>query len=102
MIYEQNSFDYQMNKAAFREMIDIVPMTRPERKALRIWVNTGNDLSDNPWNYRDSDGLPMDYLQAYRLRFGYHSGPWDHWKGPDTHICWDETCNRFIPSDDFC
>ena len=64
MIYERNSLDYQMNKAAFREMLDIVPMTIPEWNALRIWVNTGNGLSDNPWNYRDSDGLPMDYLQA--------------------------------------
>ena len=48
MIYEQNSFDHQMNKTAFREMVDIVPMTRSERNAFRIWVNTGKDLSSNP------------------------------------------------------
>ena len=36
MIYERNSFDYQMNRAAFREMLDIVPMTRPFRQSVEL------------------------------------------------------------------
>ena len=102
MMYDRNSFDYQMNLEAFREMDNIVPMTKPERDALRKWVNRGNDLAVNPWDYLDSDGLPLNYLQAYRLKFGYHSGPWDYWKGPDTQPRWDENRNCFIRAEDFC
>ena len=102
MTYDRNSFEYEMNQAAFHEMDNFIPMTRPERDALRRWVNAGNDLAVNPWNYLDSEGLPINYLQAYRLKFGYHYGPWDYWKGPDTLLCWDETRNCIIPSEDFC
>lgn len=62
----------------------------------------GNDLAVNPWDYLDSEGLPIGYLQAYRLKFSYHHGPWDYWKGPDTQLFWDETCNCFISPEDFC
>lgn len=102
MTYDRNSFEYQMNQAAFHEMDNFVPMTKPERDALKRWVKEGNDLAVNPWDYLDSEGLPIGYLQAYRLKFGYHHGPWDYWKGPDTQLFWDETCNCFISPEDFC
>lgn len=76
MTYDRNSFEYQMNQAAFHEMDNFVPMTKPERDALKRWVKEGNDLAVNPWDYLDSEGLPIGYLQAYRLKFGYHHGPW--------------------------
>ena len=102
MTYDRYSYEYQMNLAAFFEMDYIVPMTKPERDSLRKWVREGNDLAVNPWDYLDSEGLPLNYLQAYRLRFGYNNGPWDYWKGPDTQPRWDENRNCFIRAEDFC
>ena len=102
MRYGKNSIDYQINVEAFHEMENCVPMTKPERDALRNWVKKGYDLDTNPWNLFDSADLPLIYLQAYRLEFGYSSGPWDYWKGPDTQTYWDESRKCFIPKDEFC
>ena len=102
MRYGKNSIDYQINVEAFHEMEHCVPMTTPERDALRNWDKKGYDLDPNPWNLFDSDDLPLNYLQAYRLEFGYSSGPWDYWKGPDTQTYWDESRKCFIPKDEFC
>ena len=102
MKYDKKSCDYQVNMEAFHEMDKCVPMTKPERDALRIWVKKGYDLDTNPWDYLDSDGLPLNYIQAYRLEYGYFSGPWDYWKGPEHQTYWDDTLKYFIPKDDFC
>ena len=100
MIYDRKSIDYQVNMEAFHEMDECVPMTKPERDAVRSWVKGGHELESNPWDFYDSDGYPLNYLQAYRLKFGYSSGPWDSWKGSDP--LWDETLKGFISKDDFC
>ena len=76
---DKDSIDYQVNLVALQEMEEVVPMTLRERCCLRKWVRQGNDVESNPWNYMDSDGTPLNYLQAFRIRFGYSSGPWDYW-----------------------
>lgn len=75
MKYDKKSCDYQVNMEAFHEMDKCVPMTKPERDALRIWVKKGYDLDTNPWDY---------------------------WKGPEHQTYWDDTLKYFIPKDDFC
>ena len=101
MRYPKKSIDYQINMEAFHEMDDCVPMTKPERDALRQWVRKGFDLESNPWNYEDIDGMPLNYLQAYRLEFGYSSGPWDNWKGR-THSFIGMICvTAFFPKTNF-
>lgn len=102
MRYEKKSDDYVINMEAFHEMDEVVPMTKPERDALRNWVKKGYDIETNPWDYHDSDDYPLNYLQAYRLKYGYSSGPWDYWKGPDTQSYWDDEHKCFISKDDFC
>lgn len=102
MIYDRNSIDYQVNLEALHEMEDSVPMTIRERKFLRKWVKKGHEIDSNPWDYADSDGMPLNYLQAFRLEFGYSSGPWDYWKGPDSQPLWDDNLKCFISKDDFC
>lgn len=90
--------DYQTNKAELEDMENYVPMTLRERTAIRCWVRTGHNIDSNPWGYRDSSGELMNYLQAYRICFGYTRGPWDYWYGeemyscPDNdHDCWEES-----------
>ena len=87
MRFEKKSIDYQLNMEAFYEMDECVPMTKSERNALRSWVKQGNDIETNPWEFADSDGWPLNYLQAYRLKHGYSSGPWDYWKGLKINLC---------------
>jgi hypothetical protein len=77
MIHDKNSIDYHINKAELEDMEIYVPMTLRERTAIRSWVKRGNTIESNPWEYRDSSGELMNYLQAYRIRFGYIRGPWD-------------------------
>ena len=101
MRFPRDSFDYKINLESFREMEDCVPMTLPERNALRRWVNKGYDLESNPWNSADEFGHPLNYLQAYRLEFGYSSGPWDNWRGPEDQFYWDEVKNIFKPQDNY-
>ncbi len=102
MRYDRTSDEYQINWEAFHEMDEVVPMTKPERDELRRWVKKGNDIESNPWNFIDSDGYPLNFLQAYRLQNGYSSGPWDFWKGPEYQPYWDDATKSFIPKDDFC
>ncbi len=82
MMHDKHSIDYQINLYALHEMEEVVPMTLHERNHLRSWVRSGHEIDSNPWNYLDSDGMPLNYLQAFRLEFGYTAGPWDAWKGP--------------------
>lgn len=101
MRYPKHSIDYEINLESFREMEMVVPMTKPERTALRRWVKKGHDLETNPWNSRDADGEFLNYLRAYRLEYGYSSGPWDTWKGPDTQWYWNPSTHSFSPEDEF-
>lgn len=101
MIYDKDSVDYQINIWSLREMEEIVPMTLFERKCLRRWVRSGHDLESNPWDYLDSDGMPLNYLQAHRIKYGYASGPWDSWKGPEYQTLWSEELKRFLRKDEF-
>ena len=79
MIYDKKSIDYQINKETLREMEEDVPMTLSERNALRKWVKYGHEVESNPWDYYDSDGYMMNYLQAYRIKFGYIGCPFLIW-----------------------
>ena len=101
MTFEKNSFDYHMNMEAFREMDELIPMTRSERDALRIWVKNGHDIETNPWNLSDSDGWPLNYLQAHRIKNGYSSGPWDDWKGSDHQTLWYPSKKSIILLEDY-
>lgn len=98
---DKDSIDYQVNLVALQEMEEAVPMTLRERRCLRKWVYKGNEVESNPWNYMDSDGMPLNYLQAFRIRFGYPSGPWDYWKGSDIELLWDEQRHCFLSRDKF-
>lgn len=77
------SVDYQINLETLREMEDLVPMTLHERNAIRKWVHSGHDPESNPWGYFDADGESVNFIEAFRLEFGYAEGPWDFWKGRD-------------------
>ena len=57
---DKDSIDYQVNLAALQEMEEAVPMTLRERRCLRKWVLKGNEIESNPWNYMDSDGMPLN------------------------------------------
>lgn len=102
MRYDKHSIDYQVNLDALHEMEKCVSITKPERDAIRTWVRKGYELESNPWNYLDSDGMLLNYLHAYRLHYGYSSGPWDDWRGPDTQTYRDDTRKCFIPKEEFC
>ncbi len=80
MIYQEDSYEYKMNRAAFLEMEAVVPMTSIERSQFRRWILNGHDLDSNPWDYCELDGSPMNYLKALRVRCGYSHGPWDSWE----------------------
>ena len=80
---DRHDADFQFNLCALKEMERLIPMTLPERRALRKWVYSGHEPETNPWGYYDTDGLLMNYIQAYRLELGYAMGPWDYWKGPE-------------------
>lgn len=81
MIADRRSMEYQTNLAELHEMEFSVPMTAPERTSIRKWVKAGHEIESNPWDLRDSDGCQLNYLQAFRLEYGYSFGPWDAWKG---------------------
>ena len=80
MIYQQDSFEFKANRAAFLEMEKVVPMTSLERSSFRHWILNGHDLDSNPWRYFEPDGSPMNFLKAHRIRYGYSHGPWDSWE----------------------
>ena len=100
ILYTKDSIDYQINLCALHEMEDLVPMTRMERFHLRKWVRSGHEIESNPWQYLDSDGIPLNYLEAYRLEYGYSSGPWDNWKGPEHQTYWCSQHNCYIKKDE--
>lgn len=102
MKIDKKSVDYQLNMEALREMEEIVPMTLHERNAIRRWVHQGHDVESNPWDYRDGDGLHINFLQAFRLEYGYSSGPWDYWKGPLSNPLWNNELKCFISIEDYC
>lgn len=102
MKIDKQSIDYQINLLALDEMEDIVPMTRNERRCIRKWVRSGHEIESNPWNYMDSDGYPLNYLQAFRLEYGYPGGPWDYWKGPGEQLLWDDDRKCFISREELC
>lgn len=101
MKYTKDSIDYRLNLEAFHEMEQVVPMTLYERNALRHWAQSGYDIDSNPWDFLDEYGYPLNYLQAYRLEYGYSSGPWDFWRGPDAEFYWNNVQNRFLPEDEY-
>lgn len=100
MIYDKDSTDYEVNFFALQEMEECVPMTLKERQAVRTWVAKGHELESNTWHYTDCDGYELNYLQAYRIHYGYYSGPWDYWKGSDYNPLWDEQDNCFRTKDE--
>ena len=61
--------EHEVNIEELNEMEDFVPMTRPERTRLRRWVYSGQSVRKNPWNYKDKDGYPMNYLDALHRRY---------------------------------
>lgn len=99
MIFDKHSIDYQLNLEALREMESLVPMTVSERTAIRSWVKQGHEPESNPWDYTDSDNLPLNFLQAYRIEYGYVSGPWDYWNGPEADALWNEELKTFTQRD---
>lgn len=101
MKYPRNSVDYQVNMESLREMEECVPMTKFERDAIRRWASRGNDIEINPWDFKDQNGWPLNFLQAYRLQYGYSGGPWDYWRGSEEEPLWDSDANCFIPEDDY-
>ena len=101
MRFPRHSIDYELNWCALREMEEIVPMTKSERRAIHKWVAKGFDIESNPWNATDEEGLPLNYLRAYRLEFGFSSGPWDFWKGPEDQWYWDSATHSFSSQDEF-
>ena len=96
MTYRKGSSDFSLNLVALSEMEEIVPMTSFERAYIRAWVKSGHDLDSNPWNYLESDGVPMNYLKAYRIRYGASHGTWDHWEFDQSWIL-DESSSTIIP-----
>ena len=102
MKYRRNTIDYQITMDNLRWIDDVIPMTRSERRSLHAWVRDGNDIDSNPWEYYDECGMLLPYLQAFRLKYGYSGGPWDHWKGPETQLFWDNDRKTFISRDDYC
>ena len=81
----KHSFDYQMNRDEFLCFCEIVPMTVSERIAFSRWTRAGNCIDSNPWGYVDGTDMPMNFLEAYRIRNGYTQGPWDHWHGDESN-----------------
>lgn len=100
MKYDRRSIDYQINILSLNEMEEVVPMTLEERNRIRGWVKHGHPLDSNPWNYLDGDGYQLNFLQAFRLHYGYSSGPWDSWKGPDAQGFWNDDLKRFLRRDE--
>ena len=90
------SEEYEANREMLHEMECLIPMTLRERKCLHRWVDKGHNPESNPWGYFDADGEQLNYLQAFRLEFGYFEGPWDYWKGAD---CADHGLYKLIASD---
>ena len=100
MIFDKHSIDYQINMLALEDFEMAVPMTAPERSAIRNWVKNGHEIDSNPWKILEPDGYPMNYLKARRIKVGYSSGPWDNWNGGDGYLFWDSVRNRPVYIED--
>ena len=100
MIYDKHSIDYQINMLTLKDFEEVVPMTSFERSAIHKWVKNGHEIDSNPWNLLEDDGYPMNYLKAYRFKFGYSDGPWDNWKGSSGYLYWDPIRNKPVYIDD--
>lgn len=100
MKFDKETPEYEVNMETLREMEEVVPMTRREVRALRSWAKRGYDVETNPWGYTDSEGYPLNYMEAYRLEHGYSSGPWDYWRGPEYQLLWDNVNRRFASKDE--
>lgn len=98
MRYTRGSIDYAVNVESLRKMEEVVPMTSYERSRLRNWVKDGHDVESNPWNFLNDDGSDMNYLKAFRIRFGYSHGPWDSW---EYSVPWKiDSSGRFLIEND--
>ena len=95
MKYDKKSIDYQLNIYNLQEMERVVPMTSLERKCIWGWVKKGHEVESNPWNYKDAYECPLNFLQAYRITYGYSSGPWELWRGLETQGLWDDDLKCF-------
>lgn len=95
MRYVRGTDEYNVNYDLLLEMEEAIPMTRSERSHLRQWVHDGNDIQSNPWKYFEIDGTSMNYLKAFRLRFGASHGEWDSWEY-DTYMIPDRSGKRLI------
>ena len=95
MRYMRETPEYGLNCDSLREMEEAIPMTLSERTHFRKWVHDGNDVLSNPWKYFEQDGSSMNYLKAFRLRFGASHGEWDSWEY-DTFMIPDGSGKRLI------
>ena len=95
MRYVRGTSEYYLNCDYLLEMEEEIPMTLSERSHLRNWVHDGNDIMSNPWKYFEVDGTSMNYLKAFRLRFGASHGEWDSWEY-DTYMIPDGSGKRLI------
>ena len=80
MKYKKGSPEFEFNLDAMHQMENFIPMTHKERENLHFWVQHGHDIDTNPWKMFETDGSPMCYLKALRIRQGYPHGPWDSWE----------------------
>ena len=65
---EIDLIEREINLEELNEMEDLVPMTRPDRNRLRLWVYSGHSVDENPWGYRDERGYLLNYLDALHHR----------------------------------
>lgn len=88
MRFNKHSLDYEVNLEALHEIEELIPMTLHERECLRGWARSGHPVDSNPWNYCEGDGIQLNYLLAFRLRYGFPSRTWETWVGE--HYVLDE------------
>ena len=89
MRYPKHSVDYVVNLETLHEMEEVVPMTLHERECVRSWVKSGHPLETNPWNYSSGDGCLLDYLQAFRIHYGFPC-QFSRYSFCDSYYVWDD------------
>ena len=71
-IYDDPRFTYEeariraMNARDLAELEEKVPLTAPEKRALRKWVASGHSWRENPGSRYVCD-FGMDFLEVYRI-----------------------------------
>ena len=95
MRYVTHSPEYIANSDSLMELEVSIPMTLSERNKIREWVQHGYDIDSNPWNAFEEDGSSMNYLKAYRIKFGASHGPWDSWEY-ESYWSWDQDNRELI------